>query len=86
MLVDEAFILTPLFPPAAHAAPLTGAEDLFLTGTHWTRMFRQAGHTPPHQRFARRDENVLVGEPVWGKALIVWYGVAMKRRLKTIER
>ena len=28
-------------------------------------MFRQAGHTPPHQRVARRDENknLLVGEP-----------------------
>ena len=59
--MDEAFILTPLFPPAA---PLSGAEALFLTGTPWTRMFRQAGHTPPHQRFARRDENYLVGEAV----------------------
>ena len=28
-------------------------------------MFRQAGHTPPHQRFARRDENLLDREPVW---------------------
>ena len=27
-------------------------------------MFREAGHPPPHKRFARRDENYLVGEPV----------------------
>jgi hypothetical protein len=32
-------------------------------------VFREAGHPPPHKRFARRDENYLVGEPVtqvWG--------------------
>ena len=62
LLVYEAFILTPsLFPPAA---PLSGAEDLFLTGDTLDTDISPAGTYPPHQRFARRDENYLVSQPV----------------------
>ena len=52
-----------LFAPLS-PSPIT-LLPFFWRGTLWTRMFRQAGHTPPHQRVARRDENknLLVGEP-----------------------
>jgi hypothetical protein len=35
-------------------------------------VFREAGHPPPHKRFARRDENYLVGEPVVGFPVVNW--------------
>ena len=40
------------YPP-----PLLLFSLFFWRGTPWTRTLRQAEHTPPHKRFARRDEN-----------------------------
>ena len=61
---NQAFILTPRIFTSRGAAQRR-RRFFFGLGTPWTRVFRQAGHTPPHQRFGRGDENYLVGEPVW---------------------
>ena len=54
------------FNPPSPAAPLCGA-DLLPWGTPWSldiSVSRVVTPGPPHKRFARRDENYLVGEPV----------------------
>ena len=79
-----AFILTPPPPLPSRGAAERRRRSFFFAGggTPWTRMFRQAGHTHPHQRFARWDENYLVGEPVLRVGGLLYVGCAAPEREK----